>query len=187
MSTEVTAASSQAGPREIEQWLSHLDGTNPAHRAVALDVLEGLIKDYIIPAMDLPLSQTGFDVFDLDAVAGEHVPGLVQNLFDQRMNGLHKPADEQLKEALDYIEVKTTSSEQRERFFLCWTGNKASLSIRTLLNFLRKPLLGDGQPQLKAAAHEEQRRLAALLDDPLPEEVSYQITMTLKRLEQIAS
>ncbi|MEA2173777.1 MAG: hypothetical protein QOD00_1369 [Blastocatellia bacterium] len=187
MSTEVTAASLQVGPREIDQWLSRLDETNPAHRAIALDALEGLIKEYILPAMDLPLSPTRFDVFDLDAVAGEHVPGLVQNLFDQRMNGLHKPVDEQLKEALDYIEVKTTSSEQREKFFLCWAGNKASLSIRTLLNFLRKPLLRDVPPQLKAAAPEEQRRLTSLLKYRLPEEITYQLSTTIERLEQLSS
>jgi hypothetical protein len=68
MSTEVTAASLQVGPREIDQWLSRLDETNPAHRAIALDALEGLIKEYILPAMNLPLSQTRFDVFDLVVV-----------------------------------------------------------------------------------------------------------------------
>lgn len=188
MSAELTPASLKVGPQQADRELAQLDSTDPSHRAVAIAALEALIRDYILPAMDLPLAQTRFDTFDLNAVAGENVPGLVRSLFDEEMpDGLAQPDDGQLKKALDYIGLEALDEDGRKRFLRCWTANRASRTVHALLNFLRKPLYGDVPPQLKQAARAEAARLDALLEHDLPEEIGYLLNTTTEKLKQLSA
>lgn len=180
--TQVTAEDLLVPPQQIDETLARLDAGNPSHRAVVLGAIEQLIARYILPATDLPPSPNRFFVFDLDAVAGTEIPGLVRRLFDERMPGLSKPSDDELKAALDYIDVETENEAHRDRIHLCWSANKAATTLGTLFNFLRAPLR-DASRGLRSAMPQERQRLARLLNVRLPEQIEYDIESLMKLLE----
>ncbi len=185
--TAADASSLLVSYREINDRLAQFDASNPAHRRAVLDAVEQLIENYILPAMDLPSSRNRFDIIDLDAVAGTEIPGLVRRLFDERMPAdLRKPNDEELKEALDYIDVPTESAEHRDRFYRAWAANMAESALGTLLNFLRQPLQ-KAPSGLAAVAQQERQRLSKLLQHQLPDSIEYDITSLIERMKLIDS
>lgn len=170
-------------PQSLEPELAKLDANNPAHRAAVLDAVEALTANYIVPAIDLAQASEESVFFDLETVAGCEISGLVRSgFFDPQFTDLKKPSDDVLKDALESIDVETSSPEQRDNFFRCWAADMASLSIGAMLAFLRRT-----SPQSTDMAVNEANRLEKLLKNPLTSSLEYQISTLVDRLRRFAS
>lgn len=169
-------------PQFVEPELAKLDAKNVAHRAVVLDAVETLIADYIIPAMDLAEVSQESVFFDLETVAECEVSGLVRSgFFDPQFRDLKKPSDDVLKDALESIDIETSTPEQRDNFFRCWAADMASLSAGAMLAFLRKTA-----EQSTDTAVKEANRLEKLLKNPLTSSLEYQISTLVDLLRRFA-
>ncbi len=169
-------------PQFVEPELAKLDAKNAADRAVVIDAVEALIKDYIIQAMDLAEVSQESVFFDLEIVAGCEISGLVRSgFFDPQFPDLKKPSDDVLKDALESIDVETSTLEQRDNFFRCWAADMASISAGAMLAFLRKT-----SPQSTDTAVKEANRLEKLLKNPLTSSLEYQISTLVDRLRRFA-
>ncbi len=176
---------------DLEAELAKLDAIDAAHRDAALGAVETLIVDYILPAADCPFSDDRFSLFDLEAVAGTEIPGLVLSVFQQQMPGLQKPIDERLEQTLDFLGIATTDSAQRLKFWRCWAANNANNTISGLLNFLDAPFLSRSKtvsaPLTEEAFALEINRLDQLLQHKLPGDVRYKLLSTANFLREKAN
>ena len=162
--------------------LASMNSIDAQDRNTTLSAVEALVVQYIMPAMvDCPLSSASLDVFDLEAVAGTEVRGLILGLFEDRMNELKTPSDETLNEALAYIEVPIANQTERNRFYRCWAAEQATITVLGLLNFLKEPLIKPLSLQHDFAG--EQTRLGKLLENDLPGELQISINSLVDQLK----
>lgn len=166
-----------ARSKDPSEELSRLDAQNPEHRRTVLMAIERLIIDRVLAATDCPPSRDRFDVFDLEAVAGVEISGLVLNFFVNRMVGLDKPDEQELKEAAEYIGVRLADSAQLDRFHRCWAANQAAYGVLVLRYFLSDPL-PSAPKELYAAFGDERRRIEALRALGLPFRVDDMLAST---------
>jgi len=119
--------------------------------------------------------------FNLDAVAGCEVPGLVLGLFfDSRFPDLQEPQDDVLKQVLDTMEIDLPDATGRDAFFRCWAAQTATMSSTSLLSFLQQK-----DASLPAdAVIAEVNQLETLLDTPLPDGLKFSIANTICSLSR---
>ncbi len=167
----------------LEMRLSQLAADSQSRETV-IGAIEKLIEKYILPAMvDCPLSSAPLDTFDLDAVAGTKVRGLVLGLFEEKMHELEKPSDETLKQALNYIEVPISDAAQRNRFYRCWAAEQANSSILKLIQFLQTSLTGINPAKIESA-RSEQIRVENILKNKLPDGLEFALESFRERLNR---
>jgi len=169
---------------DAEKIIASMDSVNSEYRMIVLEAIEILIGKYISPLMEEYERFDKFvDPFDLDNIAGAEIRGLVGGQLEEKlkeqMNGLEKPHDRILKEALEYVDVPIDEIERRDIFFNSWAGIKASSTISSLIDFLGKPLANPNPPKIESATV-EQAKIKELLKKNLTGSIRY----SLERLEE---
>jgi hypothetical protein len=165
---DVTLDSLMAKCRTADEGLAKLDATNREHRAFVISAIEKLVKDFILPAGDLPKVNSRFEIFDVDAAVGEKIGTSFMGVIEERIPPyLNMPTDEVIKAALDFIQVKDRGPEQRERFHRAWAANSAHVTIGTMAKFLKDPIV-KGAPIPEDVLRAEKRAIEELRELPLP-------------------
>lgn len=164
--------------------LATLDRQDPEHRSAVLSAIESLAIDRVLAAVDCPPSKNRFDVFDLNVVAGEEVSPLVLGLFAEKLDGLRRPDEETLREAMEYISVDIPDAGGRDKFYRCWAANKAAMRIDSMLLFLTDGITRMND-NVRRAAPAERARLAVLREKGLPVDVDVALELAEKKYELI--
>jgi len=152
-------------PSRADELISALDPADPKDRREALDALEGLMSEYVVPAADLlapPEPSTGPNTgFDLGMIAGIEVSDLVASLLASDFPPLQKPPrDPELKRALDRHGIEIETPERRADYFRAWTAERAALLTRRLVNVVKTGHPTGGEEDQREI--EKLRRIAAL-------------------------
>ena len=138
-----------------------------ADRRGALDAIEDLVDRYITPAAGLLTAgeDPDFPYYDLDAVAGAELQGLVLGLLAEDFPDLQvPPADEEIVKALNEYGIELPDAEHRTAFFRAWMARRASIQVGSLAERIaRAPAPSD-----RAEAAWELDRLRALAAAPIP-------------------
>ncbi|MFO0588129.1 MAG: hypothetical protein U0441_11345 [Polyangiaceae bacterium] len=164
--------------------LAALDRQNPEHRSTVISAIEILVVDRVLAALDCPPSKNRFDVFDLDAIAGVEVAGLVLGLFARRLDGLRRPDGERLRKAIEYIGIKIRDDAGRDKFYRAWAANEAACRVDSMLDFLTFGIAPMNE-DVRRAVPEERARLAALREKGLPEDVAVALELTDEKYRRI--
>jgi hypothetical protein len=160
------------GPDE-DATLAQLDKLDAEHRDATLTAIERLVVERILSAADCPPSTNRFDIYDLDTVVGEDIPGLIMGLFAKKMPGLVPPDPKTLAEAIEYIGLDIPEPERRDKFYRCWAANMAASMVRSMVHFLADDIYKDANanPALRARVPGEIARVRALRAMGLPEDL----------------
>jgi hypothetical protein len=182
---DVTLDSLMANADVADEGLAKLDATNAEHRAFVISAIEKLVKDFILPAGDLPEANTRFEIFDIEAIGGRQLYA-AQNMIERKIPPyLALPADSLLKQVLDYYEVKPNTPEQREKFHRAWAANSAHVTMGTMRNFLVDPFV-ENPPIPKDVLQKEYERIKGLLELTLPNKTHSRIDEILEYYERFA-
>jgi hypothetical protein len=144
-----------------------MTSVDAADRRSALDAIEDLVDRYITPAAGLLSAgeDPDYRYYDLDAVAGAEMPGLLLGLLTDDFPDLQAPpTDDAIATALGSYGVELPDAEHRTAFFRAWMAQRASAEIGRLAGRItRAPA-----PTDHAEAAWELERLRALTAAPIP-------------------
>ena len=166
-----------ANPAGVDALLDRLDRTDPRQRAEVLESAGRLLDNFVVPAADLLMvAPDGTRYYDLDALSGQEIPGLVLGLLGRALPELDGAADDaQAQEALAQVDLEIPDAHRRERFLRAWAASRAARLVQRLLSFLDDNL--DDQ-QTNGTELDGLRRL---LERPVPSLDSVLMTAILGR------
>lgn len=132
--------------------LSALDCHNTKHRQIAIDAMEIYVRRYISPAMYLPDTT-------INGVIGRSVEGLALGvMFDQHIESLERPDEEMIKFVFKDCLKHEGTQQQRDDFWAAWLLREAVGCVRSLCNFLEKPLRRHTEERIEATVLEQEIR-----------------------------
>jgi hypothetical protein len=124
-------------PDEADLTLAGLDAGDERTRREVLDAMRRLAINFIQPARELLSHDAGHASYDLTAIAGGAVSGLVLGLLAAEYRALQvPPAAPSLATSFDSLGVEMEGEERQARFFQAWMAQRTAHVVRRLVAFL---------------------------------------------------